>query len=154
NMVPWPVAKPDLHPAAADPFVVNSLMSNFVATTSNMLFTREVFEKVGGMRNLRFAHDWDFLMRVASRFRCIQVDEPLIEYRVHGSNTISSNRAWMLFEICWVRAANLPYFEGNLLFGLGARSEMIKQVEFMAHAFNFQGNDKVFWMIREFAEAR
>ena len=39
---------------------------NFVATTSNILMRRSLYDKIGGMRNLRCAYDWDFMLRAAA----------------------------------------------------------------------------------------
>ncbi len=38
--------------------------SNICATTGNMLFKKEVYAGLGGFADLRYCHDWDFLMRV------------------------------------------------------------------------------------------
>lgn len=81
--------------------------SNFISTTSNMLFTRRLYEKIGGMRNLRFCHDWDFALRAACQFDCTMIKESLLDYRTHGANTIHSNAAWMKFEVLLVMATHL-----------------------------------------------
>jgi glycosyltransferase involved in cell wall biosynthesis len=82
--------------------------SNYISTTSNLMVSRKLYETVRGIRNLRFAHDWDFALRAATRFPMVVVPEVLLFYRTHGTNTIRGNRGWMLFEICWVLAANMP----------------------------------------------
>lgn len=111
-------------------FKLNLLSTNFISTTSNMLFKRELLESVGYMRNLRFCHDWDFALRVASAHSCSIVDSPLLQYRVHGNNTISSNKQWMLFETCWVLAANMHRFSDLGLFEKAASAkQLIEQVE-------------------------
>ena len=97
NMEPWLVPNKDLSFAATDDFKLNLLMTNFTSTTSNFLFSRRLYENIGGMRNLRFAHDWDFALRAAEITECKIVEQPLLKYRVHETNTISSNRKWMLF---------------------------------------------------------
>jgi len=149
NMLPWEIRYPEQTFIATDDFGLNLLMTNFVATTSNVFFTREVYEKTGGMRNLRFAHDWDFLLRVAREFPCELVPEPLLQYRVHQTNTISSNRAWMLFEICWVLAANLPQFEGKLIYRSNDAVRIAQELAMLNASINLQGNDRLFWLIRE-----
>lgn len=151
NMEPWIVPHKELSFAAADGFKMNLLMNNFTSTTSNFLFTRKLFEKIGGMRNLRFVHDWDFALRAAEVAECVIVEKPLLKYRVHESNTISSNRKWMLFEIAWIWAANLERFYGSLLFGdEGARKDIIS----IAESLNLQGNDKILWIIKFFIDAQ
>jgi len=69
-------------------------VGNCAMTTSNFFFTRNVFDVVGGFAPLRYAHDWDFALRAVARFGVERIDEPLLLYRVHGSNTISEKAAW------------------------------------------------------------
>lgn len=110
-------------------FNLNLLATNFISTTSNMIFTRELLESAGYMRNLRFCHDWDFAIRAAAVGSCVMVEEPLVQYRVHGSNTISTNQNWMLFETCWVLAANAERFGDLGLFGGSiALPQLLEQV--------------------------
>ena len=61
---------------------------NFVATTSNMVFTRSLHRTVGGFRDYRYAHDYDFVLRACLLGRVRYVMQYLTVYRVHGSNTI------------------------------------------------------------------
>ncbi|WP_431688716.1 glycosyltransferase [Hahella sp. NBU794] len=153
NMLPWSIKKPDARLIGADDFKLNLLFSNFVSTTSNVVFSRKVYETVGGMRNLRFAHDWDFLLRVALKFRCELLEKPLLKYRIHSTNTISSNRAWMLFEICWIFAVHLKDFSGELLLQSTDLDRFSHGIDLMANSINFQGNDKVFWMLMQYMAA-
>ena len=151
NMESWPVLHRELSFAATDDFKLNLLMGNFTSTTSNFLFTRSLYEKIGGMRNLRFAHDWDFALRAAEVTECKLIEKPLLRYRIHDTNTISSNRRWMLFEIAWVWAANLDRFYGKILFkDRGANTDIITLVE----SLNLQSNDKIFWIIINFINAQ
>lgn len=145
NMEPWLLEHPERSLGTTDEFEKNLIISNFTSTTSNFLFRREVYEKIGGMRNLRFAHDWDFALRVAQNFECEIIKEPLLLYRVHENNTISSNRKWMMFEIAWVWAANISRFAGTLFFRNenSEREDMLRVIE----SINLQGNDKIFWII-------
>ena len=151
NMEPWLVEHPEKSLKANDDFVENLIMTNFTSTTSNFLFRREVYEKIGGMRNLRFAHDWDFALRVAAKYECSIIEMPLMRYRVHNSNTISSNRKWMLFEVAWMWAANLERFYGkNIFTSDNSNDDIIKLLE----SLNCQGNDKIFWAILVFIQAQ
>lgn len=143
NMLPWQVESPKKSFAATDDYKLNALMTNFVSTTSNMIFRREVFEKIGGMRNLRFAHDWDFLLRVCESFQCKELPKPLMKYRIHGNNTISSSRKWMLFEICWIFAANIDRYTSTILFR--PQENYALDFERLVESMNFQGNDKIVW---------
>lgn len=73
------------------------LLHNISVTSSNFLFTRELYEKLGGFSEHRFVHDWDFLIRSVYYTEPIFVRQRLINYRIHGSNTTESVRE-LLFE--------------------------------------------------------
>lgn len=152
NMLPWPTTPPEGRLAAVDAFAINLLQSNFVSTTSNIVFSRKLYESVGGMANLRFAHDWDFLLRAVRGFRCELIERPLLQYRVHATNTISSNRAWMLFEICWIYAVHAGAVMNRLLPAEAGAEFAGAEARFMGSAINLQGNDKVMWMIQQFID--
>lgn len=155
NMLPWPIKQPEPRIAVSDEFALNLLATNFVSTTSNVIFTRKLYEKIGGMRNLRFVHDWDFLLRVVRQFKCELIEKPLVQYRVHQANTISANRAWMLFEICWIFAVHLRGFEETFSPLLVDEFTPSKKIKFLADSINLQGNDKVFWLLlRHFEDCK
>lgn len=156
NMRPsWSSAAREFAWWQGDDVALNLLSSNFVSTTSNMLFRRRVLDRVGGMRNLRYAHDWDFMLRVAPLFTCSVVPEPLMDYRLHGSNTISSNRRWMLFEVLWTLAANLHRYEGSLLFGPQSSPETLaREVQSLFASVHVNGLDKLFWVLLTYLRAR
>lgn len=152
NMLPWPTMPPGRGLAAVDTFAINLLRSNFVSTTSNVVFSRRLYVAVGGMKPLRFAHDWDFLLRAVCSFRCELIEQPLLQYRKHSSNTISSNRSWMLFEICWIYAVHLNPVLARLLSASADISQVAAEAAFVAGSVNLQGNDKVMWMIQQFID--
>lgn len=154
NMLPWPIADLKNSFAGTNSFELNLFVSNFVSTTSNMLFTRNLYKTIGGMRNLRFAHDWDFMFRAAQQFRCSLIESPLMQYRIHGSNTISSNRAWMLFEICWVLASGMRRLESSLFYTGTDHQQWMRDAERIYNSVNLQGNDKIYWMIRQFVDVQ
>lgn len=61
---------------------------NFIATTSNMLFTRDLHRRVGGFRDFRYVHDWDFALRAALTGEALYLPHYLSIYRDHRTNTI------------------------------------------------------------------
>lgn len=146
NMEPWTVANKEKSFANGNDFLKNLLMSNFISTTSNMVFTRKLYESIGGMRNLRFAHDWDFALRAAEYGKCSILEDALMRYRIHGTNTINTNRKHMLFEICWMYAAHLNRFEGKSLF----TNDPLLEIEELAESINLQGNDKLLWILMSY----
>lgn len=151
NMQSWLVPHPEISLGARNDFKGNLLMTNFTSTTSNFLFTRRLYEQIGGMRNLRFAHDWDFALRAAEVTECKLIEQPLMRYRIHESNTISSNRKWMLFEIAWMWAANLKRFYPDIIFPDGNDAENMVR---LAESLNLQGNDRIFWLLKTFIEQK
>lgn len=149
NMEPWLLEHPELSFCGTEDFKTNLLISNFTSTTSNFLFRRNIYEKIGGMKNLRFVHDWDFALRAAAITKCKIFEKPLMNYRIHQTNTISSNRKWMLFEIIWIWAVHLQAFYIQLSFNeQDGYSGIIKLVE----SLNLQKNDKLFWILKTFIE--
>ncbi|WP_252247652.1 glycosyltransferase [Clostridium sp. ZS6] len=146
NMEPWKIEDKDKSFAGTDDPIKNLIMSNYISTTSNMVFTQKLYEDIGGMRNLRFAHDWDFALRAAEYGKCGVIEKPLMKYRIHSTNTISSNRKHMLFEICWMYAVNIHRFEGIKIF----EGDFINGFEELAESMNFQGNDRLVWMLMSF----
>lgn len=145
NMEPWLPEHPELSLSGTEDFKINLLISNFTSTTSNFLFRRSVMEKIGGMRNLRFVHDWDFALRAAKITECKIFDKPLLSYRIHSTNTISSNRKWMLFEIVWIWAVHLEYFYSQIISKENNNySGLIKIIE----SLNVQNCDKIFWIMK------
>jgi glycosyltransferase involved in cell wall biosynthesis len=58
-------------------------------STGNLAFTRDLYEKLGGFVDLRYCHDWDFLLRSTLYCEPIFVDASLYNYRVHGTNSFS-----------------------------------------------------------------
>lgn len=138
-----------------DDFTLNLLSTNFVSTTSNIVMRRSVYNRIGGMRNLRYAHDWDFMLRAAAEVECTLVPAPLMQYRLHGANTISTHKKWMLFEVCWVLAANLHRFEGRELYGgamdAQARIATLKGIDASIRVGNC---DRLLWILRQYIDSR
>jgi GT2 family glycosyltransferase len=67
------------------------LWGNAAVSTSNFFFSRGVLQACGGLRRLRYVLDWEYALRVATRLPgavAFLRDEPLLDYRLHGANTI------------------------------------------------------------------
>lgn len=108
DLEPWALSCPERSFRAGEDLRVVLLTENYWATTSNYAFSRRWFEQVGTFRPLRYAHDWDFALRMAQRAELLMLPEALLSYRVHSSNTIRENQAAMIYEICWILAVHLP----------------------------------------------
>lgn len=75
------------------------LVANPAYTTSNFFFSRKAYEQVGEFYNLRYTHDWNWALRYSAEHQFIWLDEILMDYRVHESNTLLESAVWNhLFE--------------------------------------------------------
>ena len=82
--------------------------ANFLMTTSNFLFRRDLVAGIGGFAALRYTHDLDFALRaLALGHRITLLEETLLRYRMHGSNTISEDHRRVRFEWAASTAAYL-----------------------------------------------
>ncbi|MEA1924133.1 MAG: glycosyltransferase [Pseudomonadota bacterium] len=68
------------------------IRDNFICSTSNFFFHRELLKKTGLFLPLRYCHDLDFILQVGGYGEVLCLDEVLLDYRVHGSNTIKESR--------------------------------------------------------------
>jgi len=105
---PWLLEAPERSFRAGNDLHKALLTENYWSTTSNFVFSKRWFEAVGEFRPLRYAHDWDFALRMARVARMVLLPEVLMHYRVHATNTIREDRAAMIFEICWCLGMHLP----------------------------------------------
>lgn len=124
---PWPLPHRDRSFRAGDDPRAALLTEHHLATTSNFVFRRADWAALGGFRPLRYAHDWDFALRLALLAPPHMVEAPLLRYRVHERNTIREDRAAMVFEICWCLAVHLPRHLAAPWFG-GAGGDRMAQV--------------------------
>ncbi len=67
------------------------LTENASVSSGNLFFAREFAAALGGFRDYRFNHDWDFCLRAMQKAEPIFVEEPLYRYRLHGANTITES---------------------------------------------------------------
>ncbi len=97
-------------------FPLSILNENFVATTSNMFFSKDLWERTGGFQPLRYCHDLDFLLssfRVGRFF--FDTDNTHVRYRIHPSNTIKEDLSGIRVEIAAVIAVSLCDYRVGLL---------------------------------------
>jgi glycosyltransferase involved in cell wall biosynthesis len=147
NLEPWPLGPPEQTFQGTEDPRANLLQTNYLSTTSNFVVRRSVWERHGPFRPLRYAHDWDFALRVARTEKMRIVPSALLRYRVHDRNTIRENRTAMEFEILWVLAANVAsYLDPSLTGagGSGGRNDFLERLYSSIHTF---GHDRVFWLL-------
>jgi glycosyltransferase involved in cell wall biosynthesis len=79
------------------------LRSNLAITASNIVVGRALFDRVGGFApGLAISQDWDFLLRCLPFAEPVFVAEPLVEYRIHATNTSRDARGTARGEIAEV----------------------------------------------------
>ncbi|TCT22180.1 HAD-IA family hydrolase [Thiobaca trueperi] len=67
------------------------LTGNWAITTSNFFMTRAAYARLGGLRPFRYVLDYEYLLRAATTPGLkleFLLDEPLLDYRLHGANAI------------------------------------------------------------------
>lgn len=72
--------------------------ANFVATSSN-IFARAAYLRANPFRPYRFNHDYFFLATAMLENQLSVTPEVLLEYRVHGSNTIATRPEPLIREM-------------------------------------------------------
>ena len=71
------------------------LSGNLAVTTSNFVFRRALAGEIGAFRPLRYTHDWAWALEAAALTPLVWLrGEPLLDYRLHPSNTLSEGDRW------------------------------------------------------------
>lgn len=63
------------------------LRHQLAISAGNMVFTRRLYDRIGGFSPLRYVHDWDFALAAILLTQPILVPEELYAYRIHTSNS-------------------------------------------------------------------
>lgn len=142
DLDPWPVEDPASTFKADRDLRTALLLQNYWATTSNFVMPRRTFERHGPFRPLRYCHDWDFALRVQLDEPAALIAEPLLEYRVHGANTIRENAVAMVYEICWTLAVHVPRYLARPGFWAAGRERRALQLLRSIHVY---GCERVLW---------
>jgi hypothetical protein len=67
------------------------LAFNVAVSSGNLFGARSLWRELGGFRELRYNHDWDFALRALWHDEPVFVGAPLYRYRLHASNTIDES---------------------------------------------------------------
>lgn len=87
------------------------LNENYVATTSNMFFSKNLWKKNDGFQNLRYCHDLDFILTaLISDKVAFDYNHKHIRYRTHPNNTIKESVDLIRYEIASVMANAMTYY--------------------------------------------
>ncbi len=74
-----------------------------------MLFTRELYDRLGGFDEALKEEDWDFVIRAAAATRFTAVARPLLYYRAHATNAMRARSRTSIFhQKTLVLAKNFP----------------------------------------------
>jgi glycosyltransferase involved in cell wall biosynthesis len=108
--------------AEIDDLALALVHRNYFMTTSNLVIRRSLFNEIGYFCGLRYAHDLEFILRILlAGGRIHFIDQPLVHYRMHSSNTIREDSRkvrveWAAVAACYMHAAMRhrdPYRNGN-----------------------------------------
>ena len=101
-----------------DTFYPNAFAKNIMITTSNLFLRRRCFQECGGFKGLRYAHDWDMLLRLSKRYRVHLIEEDLLQYRMHRENTVHERDSALRvqFEVNWLIVENMKELSVDILF--------------------------------------
>ena len=89
---------------AGGPIWLALLRRNVLMTTSNFFGRRGFFRQAGPFRDFRYAHDADMLQRMLLQGEIGLIRSPLLQYRLHGANTIRQDVLGLRTEIAQVVA--------------------------------------------------
>lgn len=149
NLEPWPMPPRATTLQGTDDPRWTLLQQNWLATTSNFALRREAWQRLRPFRPLRYTHDWDFALRLAASAEITVVAEPLLRYRVHGSNTIREDLRAMELEILWTLAVNVPAFVA----AADATPERLARLAASTHSFGHDGANGVRVLLQALAAA-
>ncbi|MHB8909185.1 MAG: glycosyltransferase family 2 protein [Syntrophales bacterium] len=101
-----------------DTFYPNAFAKNIMITTSNLFLRRQCFQECGGFKGLRYAHDWDMLLRLSQKYKIHLIEEDLLQYRMHPENTVHERDVGskVQLEVNWLIIENLKKLKGNVSF--------------------------------------
>ncbi len=116
--------------------------ASVASVSSNLLIRRSAFDEVGRWdERLRGSEDWLMTFRLLRRDRLVAVLEPLVQYRVHGTNmSVSAER----LERDMLRAFDLVPWESDAELGRLRRRAYANLHRMIAGAYFVQGKVAAF----------
>jgi alpha-1,3-rhamnosyltransferase len=88
-------------PFPAKPYqgdVLNKVFIRQHVPAGSIMFTRSLYEDVGGFDEDLAEEDWDFVIKCASKTNFCAVVEPLLFYRSHDSNIMKTRKRTEIFQ--------------------------------------------------------
>lgn len=96
----WIRHHPETSFKGGDHIITDLIAGNFLISTSNLFCRKSVFQEIGFFSDLKYAHDYDFFLRLCYHFKVHIIEKPLFKYRIHGKNTFNkSTLAEVGFEV-------------------------------------------------------
>ena len=71
---------------------------NVAVSSGNLFVERAFFTAVGGFRERRHSHGWDFCLRASAHAEPVIVEQPLYRRRVHAGNAVAESKAAAIQE--------------------------------------------------------
>ncbi len=71
---------------------LGAVAENVSISTGNLLFDRKLYEVLGGFKNYKYVHDYDFFLRACLYDEPAYTDQTTYLYRLHGENSFLSLR--------------------------------------------------------------
>lgn len=78
--------------------VLNSVFLRQHVPAGTMLFSRRLYDKLGGFDENMKEEDWDFVIRSAAATSFCSVNKPLLYYRSHATNTMKTRMRASIFH--------------------------------------------------------
>lgn len=78
--------------------VLNSVFLRQHVPAGTMLFSRRLYDQLGGFDENLKEEDWDFVIRSAAATSLCSVNKPLLYYRSHAANTMRTRNRSVIFQ--------------------------------------------------------
>lgn len=78
--------------------VLNQVFIRQHVPAGTMLFSRRLYDRLGGFDESLKEEDWDFVIRSAAATPFVSVDAPLLHYRSHQGNTMKTRDRAAIFH--------------------------------------------------------
>jgi len=78
--------------------VLNAVFVRQHVPAGTMLFSRRLYDRLGGFDESLKEEDWDFVIRSAAATPFVSVDVPLLYYRSHQGNTMKTRNREAIFQ--------------------------------------------------------
>jgi len=78
--------------------ILQDLLKGNIIPGQTIMFKRRNIDGIKYDERLRYLNDWKFVLELAKKWEFCYMPQPLAKYRVHGSNSISQDRAGWLSD--------------------------------------------------------